>query len=89
VKVGDLVVYKGLAVGWTDEYNEYLPDPRLDHKRNLTPGVVVALYCNCEPEEERWWLEGGCQCVADVLWAGSPIVQGHVTKHLVVRNEAR
>ena len=43
MKVGDLVVYKGLAVGWTDEYDEYLPDPRLDHKRNLIPGVVVAL----------------------------------------------
>ena len=89
MKIGDLVVYKGLAVGWTDEYDEYLPDPRLDHKGSLTPGVVVALYCNCEPEEEKWWLKGGCQCVADVLWAGSPIVQGHVTKHLVVRNEAR
>ena len=83
------MIYKGLAVGWTDEYDEYLPDPRLDPKGNLTPGVVVALYCNCEPEEEKWWLKGGCQCVADVLWAGSPIVQGHVTKHLVVRNESR
>ena len=89
MKVGDLVIYKGLAVGWTDEYDEYLPDPRLGEVGDEIPGVVLSLYCNCEPGQERWWLEGGCQCVADVLWAGDPNPRGHITDHLAVLNETR
>jgi len=89
VQVGDLVIYKGMAVGWYDEYDEYLPDPRLSDTGNFIPGVVIALYCICNPGEERWWLKGGCQCVADILWAGDSAVQGHVTKHLEVCDESR
>ena len=76
MKVGDLVIYKG-EVPFSNPNISYIP------------GVIVALYCNHDKEEEKWWLEGGCRCVADVIWAGDPVVQGHVTKHLAVRNESR
>ena len=75
MKVSDLVIYKGDA-------------PFSNPNKNYTLGVVLSLYCN-HNEEERSWIGKRCQCVADVLWAGSPIIQGHVTRALEVRSESR
>jgi len=75
MKVGDLVIYKGEV-------------PFSNPNGNYTPGVVISLYCNHD-EKERSWIGKNCQCVADVLWAGSPIMQGHITRALEVRSESR
>jgi hypothetical protein len=74
VKVGDLVIFKG-DVPFSNPEGDY------------TPGVVISLYC-IHDEEERDWIGKTCQCVADVLWVGDPVMTGHVTKYLEVRNES-
>ena len=58
MKVGDLVIYKGDVCE---------SDPNVEY----TPGIVIALYCDCNKAEERWWIEGGCRCCANILWAGA------------------
>ena len=75
MQVGDLVIFKGEAP---------FSNPEVNH----TPGVVISLYCQ-HREEERDWIGKTCQCVADVLWVGDPVMTGHVTKYLEVRNESR
>jgi len=75
VQVGDLVIFKG-DVPFSNPEGDY------------TPGVVISLYC-IHDEEERNWIGKTCQCVADVLWVGDPVMTGHVTKYLEVRSESR
>ena len=79
MKLGDLVIYKGEV-------------PFSNPNGNYTPGVVISLYCN-HNKKERSWIEKRigkrCQCVADVLWVGDPVVQGHITRALEVRSESR
>jgi len=74
VQVGDLVIFKG-DVPFSNPEGDY------------TPGVVISLYC-IHDEEERNWIGKTCQCVADVLWVGDPVMTGHVTKYLEVISES-
>jgi hypothetical protein len=75
MKIGDLVIYKGDV-------------PFSNPKGKYTPGIVISLYC-LHDEEERGWIGKTCQCCADVLWAGDPVMTGHVTRCLEVHNENR
>ena len=75
MKVGDLVIFKGDV-------------PFSNPEGNYTLGLVTSLYC-LHDEEERGWIGKTCQCAADVLWAGDPVMQGHVTQYLEVRSESR
>ena len=74
MQVGDLVIFKG-DVPFSNPEGDY------------TPGVVISLYC-IHDEEERNWIGETCQCVADVLWVGDPVMTGHVTKYLEVISES-
>ena len=78
MQVGDLVIFKGEA-------------PFSNPEGDYIPGFVISLYCIHEmhDEEERDWIGKTCQCVADVLWVGDPVMTGHVIKYLEVRNESR
>ena len=75
MKIGDLVIYKGDV-------------PFSNPKGKYTPGIVISLYC-LHDEEERGWIGKTCQCCADVLWAGDPVMTGHVTRCLEVHSENR
>ena len=55
--------------------------PKVDY----TPGVVISTYCISQERE----VDPLCQCVADVLWVGDPVMTGHRTKYLEVVNESR